>query len=101
MCKCPCYDSINPTNSCTAFACLLLNIFLPGVGTMVNSCCGVKCFSGILVGILQILTIPLCCSGGSGPFAMALKSIADLVSMAIIIINITNIERAECCFPSG
>ena len=59
MCPCPCLSCANPTNSCTAFLCLILNIILPGVGTMINACCGVRCFSGIFVGILQILTIPL------------------------------------------
>lgn len=58
-CVCPGYGSITPMGGCAAFACLLLNIFLPGVGTIVNGLCGRHCCMGIIWGILQILTIPL------------------------------------------
>ena len=57
-CVCPGYGSITPMNGFAGLACLLLNIFLPGVGTMVNGCCGQHCCGGIIWGILQILTIP-------------------------------------------
>lgn len=60
MCICVwCFDVINETDRCTALICLILNIFLPGFGTMLNGCCGAKCPIAILVGILQILLIPV------------------------------------------
>ena len=53
MCICVwCFDVINETDRCTALVCLILNIFLPGIGTMLNGCCGVKCPMAILVGFL-------------------------------------------------
>ena len=58
MC-CP-EETINPTNTCMATICLVLNIFIPGSGTMINACFGQKCASGFIYGICQFfLTILL------------------------------------------
>jgi TM2 domain-containing membrane protein YozV len=57
MC-CP-EETINPTNTVMGIVCLVLNIFFPGIGTMVNGCLGVHCSTGIIYGILQLLTAPL------------------------------------------
>ena len=52
-------DKINPTNAVMATLCLLLNIFLPGVGTILNGCLGVHFVEGLCYGLLQILLTPL------------------------------------------
>ena len=52
-------EDINITNPFMATACLILNIFLPGIGTIVNACSGVQICPGLLWGILQILTAPI------------------------------------------
>ena len=38
---------------------LILNIFFPGVGTMINGCLGPRRGPGILYGFLQLLTAAL------------------------------------------
>ena len=52
-------EDINPTNPPLAFVCLLLNIFLPGFGTLLNACLGVRVLPGLMYGFLQILLTPL------------------------------------------
>ncbi len=53
-------EEIAPVGSCCGCMLLLLNIFFPGFGTMINSCLGHHC-SGttFLVGIAQLLLTPL------------------------------------------
>jgi len=55
MC-CPA-EAINRTTPSIAYFCLCLNIFLPGFGTMLNSCAGGAGFSGLgfIYGLLQLL----------------------------------------------
>ncbi len=48
-------SSINRTSTGVAYFCLCLNIFLPGVGTMINSCAGTFSGSGFCYGLLQLL----------------------------------------------
>jgi hypothetical protein len=52
---------IKPTGPILSFFLFLLNVFLPGVGTMLNQCVGVGQFSwkGFMVGVAQLLTAPL------------------------------------------
>lgn len=52
---------IKPTGPILSFFLFLLNVFLPGVGTMVNQCVGVGPFQwkGFLVGLAQLLLSPL------------------------------------------
>ena len=50
MC-CP-EEDINPTNGAMALTCLLLNIFLPGFGTILNACLGVRVTPGLMWGLL-------------------------------------------------
>ncbi|TNV75128.1 hypothetical protein FGO68_gene1981 [Halteria grandinella] len=57
MC-CP-YEDINPTSQPLAITCLVLNVFFPGVGTLVNACLGERVAAGLLYGLLQILMAPL------------------------------------------
>ena len=52
-------EDINPTNGLMALTCLILNIFLPGVGTMVNACLGTRMMPGLCYGLLQMLLAPL------------------------------------------
>ena len=52
-------EHINPTNGIAAMICLILNIFVPGTGTILNACLGVKVGPGLLYGILQLLTTPI------------------------------------------
>ena len=53
--------SIPSVNGCCAFFILILNIFFPGVGTLVLACIGDRfaCGNQFLVGILQIILAPL------------------------------------------
>ena len=53
MC-CP-TGAINKTGTGLAYFCLCLNIFLPGFGTMVNSCAGFFSAAGFCYGLLQLL----------------------------------------------
>ena len=46
--------AINRTSPGMAYACLCLNIFFPGVGTMVNSCMGPFTGIGFLYGLIQL-----------------------------------------------
>eukprot|EP00347_Sterkiella_histriomuscorum_P014763 403359625 len=58
MC-CP-EETINPMNTCMATLCLVLNIFIPGSGTILNACCGRHCAAGVLYGVCQFfLTVLL------------------------------------------
>ena len=59
-------DSIYPINEGCATFVLVLNVILPGVGTMVQSFCKKDCcwdFCTFLVGLLQLLSIVLLCFG--------------------------------------
>ncbi len=50
-----CPDSaINRNSPGVAYTCLCLNIFFPGVGTMVNSCAGPFSGAGFCYGLLQL-----------------------------------------------
>eukprot|EP00347_Sterkiella_histriomuscorum_P018022 403347084 len=51
--------SINATSSGIALACLILNIFIPGMGTILNAGVGYRVCPGVLYGILQFLLTPL------------------------------------------
>ena len=55
MC-CPDY-AITATDRGLAMCCLILNIFFPGTGTIVNACVGDHPVSGIIFGILQMFTV--------------------------------------------
>ncbi len=51
-------DTIRPTTTGCSTILFLFNIFLPGVGTMLNQCCvgkGHMRFMGVFIGILQLL----------------------------------------------
>ncbi|CDW74367.1 UNKNOWN [Stylonychia lemnae] len=48
-------DSINATSSGMALVCLILNIFIPGAGTVVNAVSGHKVCPGVLYGVLQFI----------------------------------------------
>jgi TM2 domain-containing membrane protein YozV len=52
---------IKPTGPILSFFLFLLNVFIPGVGTMVNQCVGVGLFhwKGFFVGVAQLLLSPL------------------------------------------
>ena len=52
-------EDINPTNAAMASVCLILNIFLPGFGTILNACLGVRVLPGLIYGFLQILLTPI------------------------------------------
>ena len=52
-------EDINPTNAAMATVCLILNIFLPGFGTILNACLGVRVLPGLIYGFLQILLAPI------------------------------------------
>lgn len=45
-------EDINPTNAAMAIVCLILNIFLPGFGTILNACLGVRVLPGLIYGFL-------------------------------------------------
>ena len=47
------------TTSSLAATCLVLNVFIPGLGTIVNSLKGEFKLLGILLGILQFVTTPI------------------------------------------
>ena len=49
--------AIAATDKGLATICLILNIFFPGVGTIINACMGDSPVSGIIYGILQMITI--------------------------------------------
>jgi TM2 domain-containing membrane protein YozV len=52
---------IKPTGPILSFFLFILNVFFPGLGTMVNQCVGVGQFSwkGFMVGVLQLILAPL------------------------------------------
>lgn len=52
-----CMETIVPVAGLPGFCLLLLNIFFPGVGTMLSSCMGGRGFVGtqFMIGILQLL----------------------------------------------
>ena len=52
-----CKKSVVELDHTLAVVCLVLNVFLPGVGTMISACAG-KEFNGmaLLFGLLQLLT---------------------------------------------
>ena len=56
-----CGHTIPHVNSCMALIILIINIFLPGTGTMLTGCCGTgaNCCAFLLLGILQFLLFPL------------------------------------------
>ena len=52
-----CKKAVVKLDRCLAITCLILNIFFPGVGTMVSACGGKDFNSDALIfGILQLLT---------------------------------------------
>ena len=51
--------AIGKTGNCLALICFILNIFLPGIGTMINSFFAKRCCEGFAYGILQLLTTAL------------------------------------------
>lgn len=53
MC-CP-HSAINKTGTGLAYCCLITNIFLPGFGTMINSCAGFFSGAGFCYGLLQLI----------------------------------------------
>ena len=53
-------DAINKTSIQSATICLVFNILLPGVGTIINAFLGDNNYGpGLLIGIIQILTVPI------------------------------------------
>ena len=54
-----CCPPPNPVNGCLGIIMLILNIVLPGFGTMLNGCCGPICCDLIIIGLLQLITAPL------------------------------------------
>jgi hypothetical protein len=51
-----CCTPPNPTNFPMAVLMLVLNIILPGTGTMLNGCFGRVCCDLIIIGFLQMIT---------------------------------------------
>ena len=51
-----CCPPVNPTNFPMAVFCLVMNIILPGTGTMINGCFGRVCCDLLITGFLQLLT---------------------------------------------
>ena len=49
--------AITGTDKGLAYLCLILNIFFPGTGTIVNACLGDHPGQGIIFGILQMFTV--------------------------------------------
>ncbi len=47
--------AINESPQLLAFLCLLLNIFMPGLGTMINACYGDFKGAGLFYGLMQFL----------------------------------------------
>lgn len=52
MCLLP---QVNPVNPCMGIIQLLMNIFLPGTGTMLNGLFGAMCCDLLLAGLCQLL----------------------------------------------
>ena len=55
-----CCPPPNPTNPCLGLLMLIMNIIIPGTGTMLNGCVGYRCCELIVIGFLQLITAPLC-----------------------------------------
>mmetsp|Transcript_25619 Transcript_25619/g.24913 ORF Transcript_25619/g.24913 Transcript_25619/m.24913 type:complete len:80 (+) Transcript_25619:2-241(+) len=49
-------ESIAKMDQSMAIVCLVLNILIPGIGTMINACYHEKPAAGVCYGILQLLT---------------------------------------------
>mmetsp|Transcript_37517 Transcript_37517/g.36072 ORF Transcript_37517/g.36072 Transcript_37517/m.36072 type:complete len:91 (-) Transcript_37517:37-309(-) len=49
-------ETIAKTDTTIALICLILNIFWPGLGTIINALYGEQMCAGIIYGLLQMLT---------------------------------------------
>ena len=54
-----CCTPPNPTNPCMAILMLIMNIIIPGTGTMLNGCFGYVCYELVIIGFLQLITAPI------------------------------------------
>ena len=52
---CP-HEAVHPMPHSIAVCCLILNIFFPGLGTIINACHGHHAATGVIIGILQSFT---------------------------------------------